>query len=488
MQSLCPSCCLRKRKVYNAFSTLNWFAVSWCGERTGNLLVGVYWQIVFPAPTFSSVQLTTRTMRPHEATQRPELDGETNSQTLSNEDARPKYMKSEYGSSNAAKVPDPVPPISRNEAPPEHYPENQKRPVDLSNSFNNPDRRRKQSPLPTSLPKQTHNKMSVHNLISEDSSTDQIPSHSNSVIRKETPDASYHHDIYFENKTVERLYPLSSRVGMGMGNSLQAVPGSSNNSNLPARSEAGPPIFELMSTSARRQNRTGLIPRLSSGYVDMRDIHRGRQQFQGIREETPSGVDHTEISNSVLRSGNNHAGGHVGDFTFSQIRASKSQYQPLVPEPKAKRPWTEQEDSLLRSLVDQLGQGLWAAIAAQIPGRSGKQVRERWLNHLSPNVVKGPWTTEEDDIIIESHRRFGNCWSRIAKMLDGRSDNSVKNRYYTTLRRRISAPRTSEMRENQTITQEHLSSKKRRKSPTPQQPSEQVEIVNRRYKQARKWE
>ncbi len=110
---------------------------------------------------------------------------------------------------------------------------------------------------------------------------------------------------------------------------------------------------------------------------------------------------------------------------------------PLCTEPKAKRPWTESEDLILRQLVSKLGTGLWAAMAQQIPGRTGKQVRERWLNHLSPGVTKRPWSVEEDNVIIENHKRIGNCWSRIAKLLQGRSDNSVKNRYYTTLRRRI---------------------------------------------------
>lgn len=103
-----------------------------------------------------------------------------------------------------------------------------------------------------------------------------------------------------------------------------------------------------------------------------------------------------------------------------------------------KRPWTDEEDRSLRRLVEQLGHGLWAAIAAQIPGRSGKQVRERWLNHLSPHVTKRPWSEEEDRLILDSHRQIGNSWSRIARLLQGRSDNSVKNRFYTTLRRRVS--------------------------------------------------
>lgn len=109
-------------------------------------------------------------------------------------------------------------------------------------------------------------------------------------------------------------------------------------------------------------------------------------------------------------------------------------------EPKAKRPWTAAEDVLLRALVSQLGPGLWAAMAQRIAGRTGKQVRERWLNHLSPGVTKRPWSAAEDAAILGAHRRLGNCWSRIAKMLHGRSDNSVKNRFYTTLRRRLPPP------------------------------------------------
>lgn len=106
-------------------------------------------------------------------------------------------------------------------------------------------------------------------------------------------------------------------------------------------------------------------------------------------------------------------------------------------EPKTKRPWTQEEDDLLRALTEHHGVGLWATIAQHIPTRTGKQVRERWLNHLSPGVVKRPWSEEEDRVIIETHLRYGNAWSRIAKMLHGRSDNSVKNRFYTSLRRRI---------------------------------------------------
>nr|KYP47673.1 Transcription factor MYB98 [Cajanus cajan] len=97
--------------------------------------------------------------------------------------------------------------------------------------------------------------------------------------------------------------------------------------------------------------------------------------------------------------------------------------------------WTEEEDSALVKLVEKFGPKKWSEIAKLLQGRIGKQCRERWFNHLQPNIKKGPWTLEEDIILIEAHHEIGKKWSEIAKRLPGRPENSIKNHWNSTMRR-----------------------------------------------------
>jgi len=100
-----------------------------------------------------------------------------------------------------------------------------------------------------------------------------------------------------------------------------------------------------------------------------------------------------------------------------------------------KNAWTAEEDATLARVIAEFGHGHWTKVAAWLPGRMGRQCRERWFNHLAPEVKKGDWSKEEDQLIVAAVREHGTKWSLIQKLLVGRSDNSIKNRYYSAIRK-----------------------------------------------------
>lgn len=125
------------------------------------------------------------------------------------------------------------------------------------------------------------------------------------------------------------------------------------------------------------------------------------------------------------------------------INSAENEYVPMLrpfnieSKQKTRHTWSNEEDEILVRIVDDRGPKNWNVVAKELnvelygsmPVRQGKQCRERWFNHLNPTLRKGNWRASEDIYILTKQIELGNRWSEIAKAMDGRTENSVKNRW-----------------------------------------------------------
>lgn len=103
--------------------------------------------------------------------------------------------------------------------------------------------------------------------------------------------------------------------------------------------------------------------------------------------------------------------------------------------PIKKGQWSSEEDKLLLEWVKKNGTKDWEACGRFVQGRKGKQCREHWNNCLSPGLVKGEWTEEEDFLIMFFYEKCNGSWKKIIPLFNGRIENDIKNRFYSQLRK-----------------------------------------------------
>ena len=94
-----------------------------------------------------------------------------------------------------------------------------------------------------------------------------------------------------------------------------------------------------------------------------------------------------------------------------------------------RKKFSPEEDKKLKKLVETMNTYKWDDIAKYMPGRNGRQCRDRYKNYLSSSYFNGQWTVEEDSILRNKYFELGPQWSRLTQFFNNRSCNAIKNRW-----------------------------------------------------------
>lgn len=250
-------------------------------------------------------------------------------------------------------------------------------------------------------------------------------------MKKDASDCSY---PYSQNYYQARSYDQTNMISYPQGNMYQQ-----GNSYMPENYDSVDPNYhKLNMNNGLMQRRTGFgmhnnnYPAASTQQPF--DLYAQETlNYDGAHQNVTPGYSEDsdeERTSQGLSTGSKKI--HKESF-----KGAKSSKKDLMLKSKTKRnPWQPEEDDQVIDLVAKYGQS-WALIASLMKDRSGKQIRDRYLNKLKPDINKSEWATSEDELLMKLCKQIGHKWSRIATYLPGRTEGQVKNRFYSHIKKRM---------------------------------------------------
>lgn len=158
-------------------------------------------------------------------------------------------------------------------------------------------------------------------------------------------------------------------------------------------------------------------------------------------------VDQSNYFGSIIN--NNNQLGQDNLISSEYIKATKLDLASNISAAHNQRhKFSPEEDIELSRIIAINGPKKWDQIALSMPGRTGRQCRDRFQNYLKPSLSNGPWTREEDKLLEQKVSEIGNHWNKIAMYFKGRSSNNVKNRYYTYVIKQMHSKYLNNIKDN----------------------------------------